>query len=179
MSHPSWVGAIGGVKGQALYIVGSYEGKAIFLDPHLVQDNEEEMEVWSYSCQTPRSMDLSCLSPSLSFCYYVRSREEHVEWLQWVETLNEVYYPNLIFELMLKSTKEKVARQLEEIEKQMKSAEITVRDPSSGDVEIMEDKSGDFICVESRKSIPSERSSRKSLEAPDRVVEDSAKSLFP
>lgn len=44
MEHPTWVGSIGGVKGQALYIIGSYEDKVIFLDPHYVQSNEEELE---------------------------------------------------------------------------------------------------------------------------------------
>jgi len=42
MNHPFWVGSIGGVKGQALYIVGSYENKVIFLDPHYVQSNYED-----------------------------------------------------------------------------------------------------------------------------------------
>ena len=45
MNHRSWVGTIGGVKGQALYIIGSYENKVIFLDPHYVQSNDEEMDV--------------------------------------------------------------------------------------------------------------------------------------
>lgn len=43
MDHPSWVGSIGGLQGQALYILGSYENKVIFLDPHYVQSNEEEL----------------------------------------------------------------------------------------------------------------------------------------
>lgn len=41
MNHPTWVGSIGGIKGQALYIIGSYENKVIFLDPHYVHSNEE------------------------------------------------------------------------------------------------------------------------------------------
>ena len=41
MNYPSWVGTIGGVKGQALYIIGSYDQKVIFLDPHYVQSNDE------------------------------------------------------------------------------------------------------------------------------------------
>ncbi len=41
MDHPSWVGTIGGLNGQALYIIGSYENRVIFLDPHYVQSNEE------------------------------------------------------------------------------------------------------------------------------------------
>jgi hypothetical protein len=45
MDNPSWVGSIGGVKGQALYIIGSYDQKVIFLDPHYVQSNDEEMDV--------------------------------------------------------------------------------------------------------------------------------------
>jgi hypothetical protein len=45
MKHETWVGAIGGIKGQALYIVGSYDDKVIVLDPHYVQSTEEELEV--------------------------------------------------------------------------------------------------------------------------------------
>jgi hypothetical protein len=71
MNHPSWVGTIGGVKGQALYIIGSYDSKVIFLDPHYVQSNDEEMEVETYFNKTPRGIEISELSPSLSFCYYL------------------------------------------------------------------------------------------------------------
>ena len=45
MNNPTWVGSIGGVKGQALYIIGSYDEKVIFLDPHYVQSNDQEMDV--------------------------------------------------------------------------------------------------------------------------------------
>ncbi len=58
MNHPCWVGSIGGVKGQALYIVGSYENKVIFLDPHYVQSNEEELEADTYFNKTPRGLDI-------------------------------------------------------------------------------------------------------------------------
>lgn len=71
MDHETWVGAIGGVKGQALYIVGSYDRRVIFLDPHYVQSSEEEMEVETYFCKTPRGLDMGELSPSLSFCYLI------------------------------------------------------------------------------------------------------------
>jgi hypothetical protein len=40
MRNKNWVGTIGGLNGQALYILGSYEDKVIFLDPHKVQSNE-------------------------------------------------------------------------------------------------------------------------------------------
>jgi hypothetical protein len=56
MNHPSWVGAIGGVKGQALYIIGSYDKRVIFLDPHYVQSNDEEMNVDTYFNKTPRGL---------------------------------------------------------------------------------------------------------------------------
>ena len=42
MDSASWVGSVGGVKGQALYIVGHWKSKVIFLDPHYVQSNFED-----------------------------------------------------------------------------------------------------------------------------------------
>lgn len=42
MNNESWVGSVGGVKGQSLYIVGHYNKKVIFLDPHYVQSDVEE-----------------------------------------------------------------------------------------------------------------------------------------
>lgn len=43
MDHENYVGTIGGLPGQALYIIGRYENRVIFLDPHYVQSNEEEL----------------------------------------------------------------------------------------------------------------------------------------
>ena len=75
MRHSSWVGSIGGVKGQALYIVGSHEERVIFLDPHYVQSQDEDLEEDTYFCKTPRGLPLGDLSPSLTFSYYFLNYE--------------------------------------------------------------------------------------------------------
>ena len=97
MNHPSWLGSIGGVKGQALYICGSYDQKVIFLDPHYVQNNDDEMTVETYFNKTPRGLDISELCPSMTYCYYVENKEEHKLWLEWVSESSIKFYPNLIF----------------------------------------------------------------------------------
>ena len=113
MGHRSWVGSVGGLDGQALYILGSYENKVIFLDPHKVQSNEEELEAETYFCKTPRGIELSALSPSLSFCYYFKTKEEHLEWIEWISKTCEKCYPNLIFEFMKESDLKRLKRTTE------------------------------------------------------------------
>jgi hypothetical protein len=66
------------------------------------------MEVDTYFCKTPRGIELSVLSPSLSFCYYFKTKEEHLEWLAWMSQICEKDYPNLIFEFMHATSKDRV-----------------------------------------------------------------------
>jgi hypothetical protein len=42
MKAPYFVGVIGGNGGEALYLVGHYADKFIFMDPHYVQGFEED-----------------------------------------------------------------------------------------------------------------------------------------
>lgn len=42
MQIPFFVGAVGGNGGEALYLIGHYCEKIIFMDPHYVQSYEEE-----------------------------------------------------------------------------------------------------------------------------------------
>jgi len=51
MNSENWVGCVGGVKGQSLYIVGHHNGKVIFLDPHYVQSDGEGEESDTYCCK--------------------------------------------------------------------------------------------------------------------------------
>lgn len=42
MRIPYFVGVVGGNGGEALYLIGNYASKFIFMDPHYVQSYEEE-----------------------------------------------------------------------------------------------------------------------------------------
>lgn len=42
MKIENFVGAVGGNGGEALYLIGNYSGKVIFMDPHYVQSYEKE-----------------------------------------------------------------------------------------------------------------------------------------
>jgi hypothetical protein len=51
----------------------------IYLDPHYVQTNREGEEI--FFSKTPRGIPIQKLAPSLAFCYYFSSQEEHKNWL--------------------------------------------------------------------------------------------------
>ena len=77
MSYKNFAGIMGGIAGQALYILGFYEDKVIILDPHYVQSSETEFSQ-VYFKRTPRGVNFSQLSPSLTFCFYIENENEHV-----------------------------------------------------------------------------------------------------
>lgn len=62
MKSPYFCGAISGVRGQALYILGHYDDQIIFLDPHYVQ-KADNLANSSYFRKTPRGIPISDLSP--------------------------------------------------------------------------------------------------------------------
>lgn len=68
---PAFCGMIGGVSNQALYIVGFQDEKVICLDPHYVQDEDEQEKV-RYHKKTPRGLPFRELCQSVSFCFYFR-----------------------------------------------------------------------------------------------------------
>lgn len=72
MDSKYFVGNIGGVKGQALFIIGYYDQRVIYLDPHYVQSNQN-MNTDTFFESTPRGIKIEELSPSVTFCYYFKS----------------------------------------------------------------------------------------------------------
>ena len=73
---------IGGIGGEAIYIVGHHEDNFIILDPHYIQ--EEKNGEGIYFKKTPRRIPIQKISCSVTFCYYVRDREEHEKLLEFI-----------------------------------------------------------------------------------------------
>ena len=71
MKSQYFCGAIGGVRGQALYLLGHYDDQIIFLDPHYVQ-NADKLTSSSYFRKTPRGIPISDLSPEIAYTYYLK-----------------------------------------------------------------------------------------------------------
>ncbi len=68
MKLHSFCGAAGGTGQSALFVAGFCEEKAIILDPHYAQEeNEEKLQ---YFKKTPRGIPLNKMASSFSFCFY-------------------------------------------------------------------------------------------------------------
>jgi hypothetical protein len=57
-----------GQKGQALYVLGSFDKKAIILDPHYVQGQES---FGTFFCRNPQGIDFTELSSAVSITFYI------------------------------------------------------------------------------------------------------------
>jgi cysteine protease ATG4 len=85
---------MGGKKNKALYFVG-YEGNGlIFLDPHYVNDaiqkrDVEEFDVSSYTCKTPKKLDMSSLDPCLSVGFLVKTADDFISLKNDLKKLKE------------------------------------------------------------------------------------------
>ena len=64
---------IGGVGGEAIYIVGHHEDNIIILDPHYVQSEKDGEGI--YFKKTPRGMSMKKLACSVAFAFYFSSKK--------------------------------------------------------------------------------------------------------
>lgn len=102
MKVPCFVGVLGGNGGEALYLVGHYADKFIFMDPHYVQEFEEDevgKKTSTYFQSQPYSIDAECLAPSMAFTFLVKSRQEYEKLLVELYTIQTKYYPWVGFEI--------------------------------------------------------------------------------
>lgn len=61
-----------GQKSQALYVVGTFDKKAVILDPHYVQGNES---FGTFFCRNPQGIDFTELASGVSISFYISSLE--------------------------------------------------------------------------------------------------------
>lgn len=91
-------GMIGGVSGQALYIVGFQDDKAIILDPHYVQE-EDGPESARYFKKNPRGLSFNELCQSFSFCFYIKDVDSYKNWAAELCYSVKLYNPYLVIGL--------------------------------------------------------------------------------
>lgn len=74
------IGIIGGRPKHSLYFMGFQEDKLIHLDPHYCQDfvdvNQENFDVSSFHCKSPRKLKLSKMDPCCCIGFYCRTRND-------------------------------------------------------------------------------------------------------
>ena len=99
MNLKQFCGAAGGTGQDALYIVGIYEDKAIIVDPHYAQE-EENCEKLIYYKSTPRGIPFNKLASSCTFCYYFHNLEEYNCWLAEILHLQSIYAGSTLFEVV-------------------------------------------------------------------------------
>lgn len=78
MKMNSFCGMVGGISGEALYVVGSHEDQAIVLDPHYVQETNK---VEKFFKKTPRGISFTLLCSSFTVCFFLRDAEEYQIWI--------------------------------------------------------------------------------------------------
>ncbi|KAH7682032.1 Peptidase C54 protein [Dioscorea alata] len=81
-TFPQSLGILGGKTGASTYIVGVQDNKALYLDPHEVQqavdikEDDFEAETSSYHCSVVRQMQLDLIDPSLAIGFYCRDKDD-------------------------------------------------------------------------------------------------------
>ena len=73
IDHPNFAGMIGGIGGEAIYIVGHQDQELIILDPHYIQSENQSNTI--YFKKTPRAISLKKISCSVTFCFYFTSKD--------------------------------------------------------------------------------------------------------
>ncbi|KAJ0977424.1 hypothetical protein J5N97_012898 [Dioscorea zingiberensis] len=81
-TFPQSLGILGGKPGASTYIVGVQDNRALYLDPHEVQqavdikEDDFEAETSSYHCSIVRQMQLDLIDPSLAIGFYCRDKDD-------------------------------------------------------------------------------------------------------
>ncbi|CAL9081919.1 unnamed protein product [Musa acuminata var. zebrina] len=81
-SFPQSLGILGGKPGASTYIVGVQEDKALYLDPHEVQQavdlksDSSEVDYISYHCRTVRHVPFDLIDPSLAIGFHCRDKDD-------------------------------------------------------------------------------------------------------
>ncbi|CAL9147615.1 unnamed protein product [Musa hybrid cultivar] len=81
-SFPQSLGILGGKPGASTYIVGVQEDKALYLDPHEVQQavdlksDSSEADYISYHCRTVRHVPFDLIDPSLAIGFHCRDKDD-------------------------------------------------------------------------------------------------------
>lgn len=105
---PQTVGIIGGKPNHALYFVGYVKDELIYLDPHRTQTTVDLDELapldsfcndLSYHCKTMNRMDFNLIDPSISLCFFFKTKNEFTEWCQVFKEMHEQNEKQSLFEL--------------------------------------------------------------------------------
>ena len=102
-TFPQSLGIIGGRPNHALYFVGAFENKLVYLDPHETQQTIDLDQVnsddSSYHCEIPSHMDISNLDPSISLCFYCHTERDFEKWCNLTKQLLIINEKQPLFEL--------------------------------------------------------------------------------
>ncbi|KAG0461948.1 hypothetical protein HPP92_020424 [Vanilla planifolia] len=94
-TFPQSLGILGGKPGASTYIVGVQDDKALYLDPHEVQQvanikmGNLETDTSSYHCSTVHSMPLDLIDPSLAIGFYCRDKDDFEDFCSRASQLAE------------------------------------------------------------------------------------------
>ena len=99
---------MGGKPNHALYFVGYVGDELIYLDPHRTQATVDLEELapldsfcndLSYHCKTANRMDFHQIDPSISLCFFFKTRDEFDAWCALFRGLFEANEKQSLFEL--------------------------------------------------------------------------------
>ncbi|KAL5109024.1 Cysteine protease ATG4D [Taenia crassiceps] len=97
LEDPSCVGLIGGRPRHSVYVAGVQSDRLIYLDPHFCQEavdisvlsDDDEFDVSTWHCSTPRIMRAQRLDPSLALGFYCGSRDDAISLLHRLPIISE------------------------------------------------------------------------------------------
>ena len=79
MDHKFTLGVLGGIGGEAVYIVGYQDKNLIVLDPHYIQTQNDGESI--HFKNTPRGVPLEKIAPTITFCFYLKNKRQHEVWI--------------------------------------------------------------------------------------------------
>jgi len=120
---PQSLGIIGGKPNHALYFIGYVNEELIYLDPHRTQSTVDLDELapldsfcndLSYHCKTANRMDFNLIDPSISLCFFFKTKDDFNDWCKVFKELYEQNEKQSLFELNETRMKQWICNEAEE-----------------------------------------------------------------
>lgn len=93
----NFLGIIGGKPRKSFYFIGAQGDELIYLDPHFVQEAETSfghggmINTSSFHCQTPRTLNIAKIDPTMSLGFYFENKEEFDDFRKFCDA-SRVFY---------------------------------------------------------------------------------------